>query len=251
MDRGHGGRFDSQRGGFPVHEQVGSRPSDATTPEVGMPMPADAGTVDREELETLKTGTTTVGLAVEDGVVLATDRRASLGRMVSSKSVQKIERVHPRGALTIAGSVSAAQSLVQSLRAEVSLYETRRGKDMSIHALASITGNFLRSGAFLIVVPVLGGVDEEGPQVYSLDALGGKTQEDYTVSGSGSQFALGVLEQNYSTDMSAEEGRQVAKDSVRAAAERDTASGNGMNLTVITEDGIDTTVYESFDEISD
>jgi len=57
------------------------------------------------------TGTTTVGLVAADGVVLATDRRASLGgRFVSNKDVVKVEQVHPTAALTIAGSVGAAQA---------------------------------------------------------------------------------------------------------------------------------------------
>ena len=96
----------------------------------------------------MKTGTTTVGIRAGDGVVMATDMRASLGGMVSSKDVQKVEEIHPRGALTIAGSVSAAQNLISTLKAETSLYETRRGKDMSMEALSTLTGNLLRTGAF-------------------------------------------------------------------------------------------------------
>ena len=203
-------------------------------------VPADAIT---------KTGTTTVGLTTEDGVVLATDRRASLGHMVSSKTVQKVEQIHPTGALTIAGSVSAAQSLLRSLRAEVSLYEARRSDEMSMTALSTLTGNLLRSGAFLIVQPVLGGVDEEGAHVFSLDALGATMEEDYTVSGSGSQFALGVLEQQYESGCSIEEGVTVAARSVKSAVERDTASGNGIVTAQVTGDGVEIDAYEDIDEL--
>ena len=137
-------------------------------PEIGEFPEAERRSDEASDNE-MKTGTTTVGLQTNEGVVLATDMRASLGRMVSSKDVQKVEEIHPTGALTIAGSVSAAQSLIRSLRAEVRLYESRRGEDMSMQALSTLTSNFLRSGAFFIVQPILGGVDEEGSHIYSID----------------------------------------------------------------------------------
>lgn len=209
----------------------------------GMP---DASSVPTDAVT--KTGTTTVGLRATDGVVLATDRRASAGRMVASKTVKKVEEIHPTGALTIAGSVSAAQSLLRSLRAEVSLYEVRRGEEMSMTALSTLAGNFLRSGAFFIVQPVLGGVDEDGAHVYSLDPLGATMEEDYTVSGSGSQFALGVLEQEYTDDLSIDEAATVAAESVHSALERDTASGNGINIAEVTDAGVE---IEEYDQIED
>jgi len=199
--------------------------------------------------ETLKTGTTTVGVKADDGVVLVTDMRASLGHMVSSKATKKVEQIHPTAAMTIAGSVSAAQSLLSTIEAEAKLYELRRDKELSINGLSTLLGNLLRSGAFLVVVPVLGGVDEEGPHVYSFDALGGKSEEDYAVSGSGSQFALGVLENRFEDDLSMEEAEDAAIDSVLTAIERDTASGNGLTVARITSDGVDFEQFEDLDEL--
>lgn len=212
------------------------------TPFEHQPSPSNSDSV-------TKTGTTTVGLRTDDGVVLATDRRASAGRMVASKDVQKVEQIHPTAALTIAGSVSAAQSLLRSLRAEVSLYEVRRGEEMSMTGLSTLAGNFLRSGAFFIVQPVLGGVDDEGAHIYSLDPLGATMEEDYTVSGSGSQFALGVLEQEYSEDLSMDGARQVAARSVESAVERDTASGNGIVFADVTADGVEIDHHEDFENL--
>jgi len=214
-------------------------------PEVGE-FPDRAG--DEASEKELKTGTTTVALTAGDAVVLATDMRASGGRMVASKNVQKVEEIHPTGALTIAGSVSAAQNLISSLKAEVRLYESRRGEDMSMEALATLTGNFLRSGAFLIVAPLLGGVDDDGAHVYSLDPLGGTTEEEYAVSGSGSPYALGVLEQEYDDGLSVEEARSVAVRSVQSASERDTASGNGINIAVVTGDGVEIEKFKDLTE---
>ena len=216
-------------------------PELGTLPDAELPEGADA--------QELKTGTTTVGLRTEEGVVMATDMRASLGTMVSSKTVQKVEEVHPTGALTIAGSVSAAQSLIDTLQVESNLYNNRRGEVMSMTALSTLTRNLLRSGAFFIVVPVLGGVDDEGAHVYSMDALGGTTEEDYAVSGSGSQFALGVLEQHYEEDLALEDARDVAIRSIKTAAERDTATGNGINIATVTEDGVEIERFEDLDEV--
>jgi len=179
---------------------------------------------------------------------MVTDQRASLGNMVSSKTAQKVEQVHPTGALTISGSVSAAQSLIRTLQVEGNLYNTRRGEDMSMQALSTLTSNLLRSGGFLITVPVLGGVDEEGGHIYSYDALGGVTEETYSVSGSGSQFALGVLEQDYHEDLSQDEAREVAIRALKSAVERDTASGNGMWLAEIDSEGVEISNYEDYDE---
>jgi proteasome beta subunit len=201
--------------------------------------------------EGTKTGTTTVGLTTADGVVLATDMRASAGNMVASKDVQKVEEIHPTGALTIAGSVSAAQSLISSLRAEVNLYEARRGEHMSMQALSTLTGNFLRSGGFFIVQPILGGVDDEGPHVYSIDPLGSVMEEPYTVSGSGSQFALGVLEQDYHDELTIDEAKGVAARAIKSAVERDVASGNGINVAVVTEDGVEITRHKDLTEVLD
>ncbi|WP_276273674.1 archaeal proteasome endopeptidase complex subunit beta [Haloarcula litorea] len=211
--------------------------------------PGDVPGHEAGDVETLKTGTTTVGLKADDGVVLATDMRASLGNMVSSKQAKKVEQIHPTAAITISGSVSAAQSLISTIEAEAKLYEIRRDKEMSMNALASMLGNLLRSGAYFIVVPILGGVDDEGPHIYSLDALGGRTEEEYTVSGSGSQFALGLLENRFEEDLSMDEAEDLAIDAVLTAIERDTASGDGLYVSRITADGVEIDEYDDLDEL--
>jgi len=192
-----------------------------------------------------KTGTTTIGIATQDGVVVATDKRASLGgRFVSNKNVQKVEQIHPTAALTLVGSVGGAQSFIRTLRAEVNLYEARRGKEMSMQALATLAGNFARGGPFLAINPILGGVDDEGSHVYSIDPAGGVMQDDYTVTGSGLTVAYGTLEDRYEEDMSLEEAQRVAGAGVKAAAERDTGSGNGIFVAEVTEEGVELDDYD-------
>nr|WP_310732944.1 archaeal proteasome endopeptidase complex subunit beta [Halostella pelagica] len=204
-----------------------------------------------DDLENVnKTGTTTVGLATAEGVIIATDMRASLGgRFVSNKNVQKVEQIHDTAALTLVGSVGGAQSFISSLRAEANLYEARRGEPMSINALATLAGNFARGGPFFAIHPILGGVDEEGHHVYSIDPAGGVVADDYTVTGSGMQIAYGVLEQEYEEGLSNEEGKAIAARSVKSAVERDTGSGNGVFLAEITTDGVDIRGHKDFDDV--
>jgi proteasome beta subunit len=192
-----------------------------------------------------KTGTTTVGIATAEGVVVGTDRRASLGgRFVSNKNVVKVEQVHPRAVLTLVGSVGGAQSFLRSLRAEAALTEKRRDEPLSVSALATLAGNFARGGPFFAINPILGGVDDEGSHVYSIDPAGGVMEDDYTVTGSGMQLAHGTLEGEYSPDLSIEEAKTLAARAVRAATERDTGSGNGLVLAAVTRDGVEIAEYD-------
>ncbi|SIR87039.1 archaeal proteasome endopeptidase complex subunit beta [Natronorubrum thiooxidans] len=217
-------------------------------PEIGSMPKNDLSRADLDNVN--KTGTTTIGISTADGVVIATDMRASLGgRFVSNKNVQKVEQIHPTAALTLVGSVGGAQSFISSLRAEVNLYEARRGEDMNIDALATLAGNFARGGPFFAINPILGGVDDEGSHVYSIDPAGGVMEDDYTVTGSGMQLAYGHLEQAYEDDMSNEEAKTVAARGIKSAVERDTGSGNGVFLCEITEDGVDIHGHHDFDEV--
>ncbi|WP_181687190.1 archaeal proteasome endopeptidase complex subunit beta [Halorhabdus salina] len=197
-----------------------------------------------------ETGTTTIGITTSEGVVVATDMRASLGgRFVSNKRVQKVEQIHPTAALTLVGSVGGAQSFIRSLQAEVNLYEARRGRDMSMQALATLAGNFARGGPFLAINPILGGVDDDGHHVYSIDPAGGVMEDAYTVTGSGLTVAYGTLEDRYEENMSNDEAVEVATAAIQAATERDTGSGNGIYVAKITDEAVDIKGYPDFEDV--
>ena len=218
-----------------------------TDPELG---PANGPGSRNDDDVVTSTGTTTVGVATDDGVVIGTDMRASLGgRFVSNKDVQKVEPIHPTAAMTLVGSVGGAQLFIRSLRSEASLYETRRGEPMSIPALATMAGNYARGGPFRAINPILGGVDAEGSHVYSIDPAGGVVADDYTVTGSGMQVAYGTLEQYYEEGLSLDETRSVVARAVQSATERDTGSGNGVFLAEITSEGVEIQGYKDFDDV--
>jgi len=222
-----------------------NRLTDAYEPEVGNLPNEDGG---RDEENVVKTGTTTVGISTENGVIIATDRRASLGgRFVSNKQVQKVEQIHPTAAMTLVGSVGGAQSFIRSLRAEADLYEVRRDEPLSIHALATLAGNFARGGPYFAINPIVGGVDEDGSHVYSVDPAGGVLEDDYTVTGSGTMVATGTIEGQYDPEMSLGEARDLAIRAVNAAAERDTGSGNGVVLAEITDEDVEIDAFDDYE----
>ena len=193
----------------------------------------------------LKTGTTTVGIVCEDGVVLAADKRATAGHMIVDKQAEKVHVISDDFAVTIAGSVSEAQLLIKLIRAELKLKEVRTNKRPSAKEAANLLGGLLYSNLRkMSMFPgiahfLLGGKDTSGIYLYDLFPDGSVTKiKDYVSSGSGSVFAYGVLETQFKEGMSVDEAASLAVKCINTALQRDSASGNGVNVVVVTEKGI-------------
>ena len=181
-------------------------------------------------------GTTTVGITCKDSVVFASERRASMGNLVAHKVAEKIFKIDNHIAATIAGSVADAQTLMKVISAETALYRLRNGKDISLEAAAAVSSNILHSSP-AYVQTLIGGVDDTGASIYSLDAAGGMIKDTFISTGSGSTFAYGVLEDRFHEDITVEEAKEVALRAIKAATERDTFSGNGFLVAEVTKDG--------------
>ena len=181
-------------------------------------------------------GTTTVGITCKNGVVFASERRASMGNLVAHKVAEKIFKIDNHIAATIAGSVADAQSLMKIISAETALYRLRNGKDISLEAAAAVSSNILHSSP-AYVQTLIGGVDDTGASIYSLDAAGGMIKDTFISTGSGSTFAYGVLEDRFHEDITVEEAKELALRAIKAATERDTYSGNGFLVAEVTKDG--------------
>ncbi len=186
-----------------------------------------------------KTGTTTVGLVCKDGVVLASDRRATMGHLIASKDVDKIFEIGDSVGMTIAGSVGDAQKLVRWMKAEIQLYKLKHGDPPSMEATATLLANILSQYKFypFFVQLLLGGIDKKGAHVYSIDMLGGVTKETCTSTGSGSPMAYGVLEELYRESKSVNDNLKVAAKAVNAAMKRDSASGERVDLVILDKKG--------------
>lgn len=191
--------------------------------------------------EQLKTGTTTVGIACKDGIVLAADMRATAGHMIVDKRAEKVHIITDDIAVTIAGTVSDAQLLIKLIRAELKLKEMRTDKHPSAKEAANLLGGLQYSNIRrMSMLPgiahfLMGAKDGEGVHLYDIFPDGSVTKiKDYVSSGSGSVFAYGVLETQYESAMTVAEGIKLATKAVNTALQRDSASGNGLNIIVVT-----------------
>lgn len=181
----------------------------------------------------VKTGTSTVGITFKGGVVVGADHRATMGHFIANKSVQKLFKIGDNLALTTAGLVGHAQSLSRTLAAEVQLFELRRQTQMTVKGAATLTANILVGRPHWVQLLIVG-VDPSGSHVYSIDSAGGSIPDVYCATGSGSPYMYGVLEDGFKDNMSRDEAVALAARALNASGQRDAASGNGMDLAVIT-----------------
>jgi proteasome beta subunit len=182
--------------------------------------------------------TTTVGVITKEGVVLATDQRATMGRMIACKTAKKVHKITNTIGMTIAGGVGDAQALIRGMQANCKLFELRAGGQMSVGAASTFLSNNL-AGNFFEVQLLLGGVASHGYyELYSIDSAGGATLEgEVTATGSGSPFAYGVLEAGFKEGMTKDEGIALAIEAVKSAKGRDSASGQKTEVIFIGANG--------------
>jgi proteasome beta subunit len=181
--------------------------------------------------------TTIIGIKTTEGVVLASDKRASKGFFIGSKIVQKISKIDDTLAIAIAGQLSDAEHLIKVTAAERKLIELRRGFPLSVKESSRLIANLAYSGLKnyqpYYVELLVAGVDSSGSHVNVADMSGAITNEDYAASGSGAPIAYGVLESLYHFDITNDEAKEIDKKAVAAAMERDPGSGNGIDVLVI------------------
>ena len=187
------------------------------------------------EQELLK-GTTTIGIVCKDGVVLATERRATAGNLIANKMTQKLFRIDANIGVTVAGLVGDAQVLARYLRAEVALYRLRRSGPLSAEGAATLLANILSGNRMFPYYAwmLLGGVDPKGGHVFSVDPAGGSIEDRYVSVGSGSTFAYGILEEGYTRDIGVADAVDLALRGLTVAMKRDSASGDGYIVHTIT-----------------
>jgi len=192
-----------------------------------------------EEKDITKTGTTTLGMVCKDGVVMATETRATMGTLIAHKTTKKLYQIDEHLGLATAGLVGDLQILARYLNAEANLYRLKRDQKMPVKSAATLMSNILNQRKFYpyYVQLILAGFDNTGGHVFSLDAAGGAIPDKYTAGGSGSPYVYGVLEDNYKEGLSTDAGIDIAIRAINAAKNRDSASGGKINIAIITKDG--------------
>lgn len=185
--------------------------------------------------DTLKTGTTTIGLKLKDGVILASDQRATMGNLIAHSHVQKVYQLADNLGMTIAGVVGDAQLMVRYMQSEIAIYSMKKGAPMSVNAVAVLMASVIRQGFYM--GSIVGGYDATGGHVISIDGAGGYIEDNVMSVGSGSVFALGALEAMYKEGMSRDEGIDAAITALNSARRRDNCTGDGMLVSYIGPNG--------------
>jgi proteasome beta subunit len=184
-------------------------------------------------------GATTVGVVCQNGVILASEKRISYGYLVVSKGGKKVFKITDHIGAACAGLVSDMQILVREVEAYTNLFGLDAGRSISVRAAAKLTSNLLfeRRLAPLITQTIVGGIDEEEASLYVLDILGSVIPDKYAVVGSGTEIAMGVIEEGYKEDLTMEEAKDLVVRAIKSAISRDIMSGDGIDFLLITKDG--------------
>ncbi len=185
-------------------------------------------------------GATTVGLVCKDGVVLAAERRVTYGYFVMSKSGKKVFKIADKIGAACAGIVADMQILTREVTAYLNLYSYEREQSVTVRTAAKLMGSTLFERRFFpyLAQTIVGGIDETGAKLFVLDPLGSVIEDKFTAVGSGSEIAMGLLETDYKEGMSVEDGKSLARKAVKAASARDIGSGEGIDMLIITNNGI-------------
>jgi proteasome beta subunit len=196
--------------------------------------------VNPNKMESKKTGTTTVGLIGNDFVLLAADQQATMGNVVADEDAQKIYPITDYVALTISGGVGDALAIIRFLKSQAALYEIERGTKITPKAVASLLSNVLNGNRYypFMFMPLIGGVNNKA-ELYEIDPVGSMADKKrYGVTGSGSDFAISILDADYKEGMSQEEAVFLGVKAVMASKNRDIyTGGRTISVSLISKDG--------------
>lgn len=194
-----------------------------------------------------KTGTTIVSLMCKDGAIMGADRRVTAGNLVMSKAEQKVKKINDYLVLAWCGGAADAFLSEKVITAELRLKELKSKSRPTIREAANLIGMMyyknIRSPSMIphVVGTLVGGFNEDGSvEVYTIEPAGGVYEvKEYDANfGSGMPFVLGLLERQWRPDMTVKEGTELVMEAIKSSTQRDTASGNGIDIFTITKEGI-------------
>ena len=177
---------------------------------------------------------------------MAADRRATAGGIIMAKDEKKVFPINDYIVMSGCGTAMEIQKIPRYVAAELKLKELKSKVRPSVKQAVNLLSNIHISGqsAFL-----MGGFNEDGTtELYSTDPIGHIAKvEDYDANfGSGMPYVLGLLERQYKKGISVEEGVKLAVEAIKSSTQRDTGSGNGVDVFAITKDGIKKAVEQEF-----
>lgn len=177
--------------------------------------------------------TTCVALRYEGGVVMAGDRRATAGNLISHRTMEKVVQADRHSGVAIAGSAGPAMEMVKLFQLQLEHYEKVEGSSLSLEGKANqlsamVRGNLPAAMQGMVVVPIFAGYDllRSTGRLWDFDATGGRYEEkDFVATGSGSLHAGTVIKVGYRSDHGRDEAIDLALRSLWEAADADSATG--------------------------
>lgn len=185
-----------------------------------------------------KTGTTIVGIVYKDGIVLGADTRATGGSEVVDKDCEKIHYLAPNIWCCGAGTAADTEKTTELIASNLELLRLSSGSQSRVVTALTLLKRLLyRYQGHVSAALVLGGVDLNGPHLYSIHPHGSTQRLPYTTMGSGSLAAMSVFETRYQEDMDEEAAVLLVRDAIRAGIFNDLGSGSNVDVTVIRKGG--------------
>ena len=183
-------------------------------------------------------GATAVGITFDSGVVFASEKRIAYGNFLVSKNTKKTYSLTDKVGTSVAGLVADMQILVLQIKALAKIRKMELKRDVPQNSIAKMMSNMMYERRFfpLLTQVIVGGVVGK-PSIFTLDPLGSVLPDDYAAVGTGAEMALGVLDHQYKPNLSEKEATDLAVKSVKAATMRDSFSGDGIDVLVITKQG--------------
>jgi proteasome beta subunit len=183
-------------------------------------------------------GATAVGISFANGVTLAAEKRVSYGNFVINKQTRKIFSVTESVGAACAGMIADMQVLVRQVEALAKIRKLETRRNVATNSVAKLMSVIMFERRFfpLLTQVIVGGVDAKS-QIYTLDPLGSVLPDEYAAVGTGAEMALGVLDSEYKSSSTAEQSKDLALKAIRSSIQRDSASGDGIDLLVITKGG--------------
>ncbi|KAJ1662227.1 Proteasome subunit beta type-5 [Coemansia sp. RSA 1813] len=184
-------------------------------------------------------GTTTLAFKFKDGIIVATDSRATMGNVIASQTVKKVVEINPYLLGTIAGGAADCAFWERVLGMQCRLYELRNKKRISVAAASKILVNLVLRyrGMGMSMGTMIAGWDKKGPGLFYVDSDGQRMENDLFSVGSGSTFAYGILDASYKYDMEPEEAIDLARRAIYHATHRDAFSGGVVRMYWVKENG--------------
>tara|TARA_B100001750_G_scaffold185304_1_gene154344 strand:+ start:1695 stop:2297 length:603 start_codon:yes stop_codon:yes gene_type:complete len=185
-------------------------------------------------------GATAVGITFENGVVLGAEKRVSYGTHLVSRSGKKVFKITDTVGAVAAGMISDMNILMREVTAHAKILQLETNQPVLPNSIAKLMGVIMYQQKWFPMMTqiILAGIEDKKPAVYVLDPLGSVIPDEYATVGTGAELAIGVVESDYKKNMSEQEAVDLAIKSIRSAINRDAASGDGIDILVVTENEI-------------